>query len=60
MIEDHLWAWMVAAMRGNSPDPVLWEKVVGILQGAIHKGHLAEDCTWHTIVLIQNGNGRYF
>ena len=40
------------------PDPTLWEKVVVLIQAAFFKGHLAEEFTWQTAILIPNGNGR--
>ena len=41
------------------PVPDHWEKVIGITQAAIFVGHLAEDCTCHTVVLIPKGNKNF-
>ena len=30
-----------------------------MMQAAFHKGHLAEECTWKTFVLIPKGNGDF-
>ena len=30
-----------------------------MIQAAFHEGHLTEECTWNTVVLILKGNG-YF
>ena len=29
-----------------------WDKVVDIIQSAFRKGHLMEECTWNTVILI--------
>ena len=33
-----------------------WEKVVGEIQEAFHKGHLTEECVCQTVILIPKGN----
>ena len=33
--------------------------VVGLIQAAFCKGHLAEECAWQTIILIPKGNGDF-
>ena len=45
MRAEHLRAWLGAATREESPDPVFWDKSVGLTQAAFCKGRLTEYCT---------------
>ena len=52
MREKHLRSQLLVAMREESPDPVFLGKVVGLVQYAFHDGHLTENCTCQTGILI--------
>ena len=53
----HLWSCLGEATREDSPDPVFWYNVIGMIQSAFCEGHLMEQCTWQTVVLVSKGNG---
>ena len=37
----------------------MWEKFLGMIQSVFREGHLTEECTWRTIVLIPKGNSNF-
>ena len=45
--------------REESPDPARWGKVVGLIQTAFCEGHLTEECTLQTSILVPKGNGDF-
>ena len=59
MRADHLRAWLRVANWEELPDPSQWDMAVGLIQDAFCKGHLVEECTWRTIVLIPKGTGNF-
>ena len=50
---------MESTMREYSPDPAHWDKAIGLIQASFHKGHLIEECTWDTVVLIPKGGSDF-
>ena len=46
-------------MWEESPDPAQWEMVIGMIQAAFREGHLMEECTWQTAILIPKGSGDF-
>ena len=59
MSVDHLWSCLHAATQEESSDPMQWEKVVSQIQTAFREGHLVEECTCKTVILILKGNGDF-
>ena len=55
MREDHIWAWIQVATWEDLWDPSQWNMAVGLIEAAFRKGHLADYCTWQTIILIPKG-----
>ena len=45
MRAEHLRSWLWAAMKEDLPNPSHWEKGVSLIQAALLKGHLADECT---------------
>ena len=59
MRTEHLRSWMGEATREYSPDPILWEKVIGLIRAAFREVRLTEECTCQTFVLILKRNGNF-
>ena len=43
MREEHLWAWLREANRGEYPDTYQWEMVVGLIQATVCEGTLQKS-----------------
>ena len=54
---ENLRSWIKEVEREELNEPMLLEKVVRLMQTAFREGHLAEDCTWKTVVMTPKGNG---
>ena len=56
----HLHQWSIAATRDDAPDAKNWLKFVVIVQEEFCDGTLAEESTWHTVVLVTKGGSGDF
>ena len=52
----HLRSWMQSATREAPPAPASWGKVAGLIQSAFCYGHIMEDYSLQTDVLIPKVN----
>ena len=59
MMLNHLWACQRLDTREESPEPSLWDMVVGLIQANFREGHLEEECACHTIALNSKGGGNF-
>ena len=54
---EHICAWMETSTRKDTLEPTHWDNFVTLIQATFWEGHLLEECTLQTNVLIQKGNG---
>ena len=52
MRAEYLRSWLQEDTWEKPPDPSQWDMVVGLIQSAFRKVHLAEECAWKTVILI--------
>ena len=57
---EHLLKWISKATRDVDMDDTHWMKVVALVHAEFGDGPIAEEGMWHTVVLIQKGEGRNF
>ena len=57
MRAEHLFQWLIAATRDDSPDATNCLKVVAIVQAALQDGTLAKECMCKTVILITKRKG---
>ena len=51
--------WLHKETRDKMPDASNWQKVVTIMQEELCNGTLANESTWHTVILITKGDSGY-